>query len=347
MLYKIILNQIKEYEMKDWIIGIIIFLGHFCFSWFYLPSLKTDIIAFQLLYCIAFLFLFCIFMQSKDENEFLIKNIVFYAFNTIIMCISYKICPKMFFKSYNVLAILPNLTFSTSLFVYYLQHFNKNRDDEQLNLTPFLLTIISFLLFLFSAIIGNQAVSDVFNLPAGDLPITASFTIIVVLIILTLFVNIGSCIFVCLSLIVNRNYLYMFLWVVLLVVIILNCRFIVDYKTLVDKDSNKENSKSFTTENVERLLKNMAYEADFQYLGSYFSVVKISDEKMKTLLTDKDKTTARVKLHENGHISLMCMPNNVLSEKIHVFKYDDLEKQETEKQETKWSEITNDCLRNG
>lgn len=233
---------------------------------------------------------------------YILYNFCFYTY------IYYPYLYKNYPMSFILFWIIPNLVLNILIFLEFISNYKDNHQGL------FLVNLISIAI---SMILSHQIVYAELGLPTSDLPITVSFATGVGFVVFTpiLFILFNTLL---LSRIFSqydkkldcfeKEYIFLIFVCSLLGTLMLY---------------NKINSGY-----IQYFLRNVAYETDFQFIPKYFETVEFKKEgkAIQDILTSKN-STARVRLHENGHISLMCIKkfreNSQLS-KIYVFKYDDL-----------------------
>lgn len=315
MAKKAFFNKIKKGNI---ILGGVILVVCVFFAYLFPPDdYFYFILAYYTLYCIVSPFLL-------NRDDYWINYIINQLSIIIVLMIICFCSPQEAFTPITILVLsIP----PTIIFLIVLYH-DYGYDDEDLlppNETKKFLLIINFLIMTFLTYMGSNMVFSKLGLPSHDLPMTTHFiSVIITMGMITTTMPVLVFIIECLN---DRNKLYedkMFsniFGIVSIVVLIIS---------MCIMNINKS---------MENLLRHIAYGADFQYIDKYFIFNDIKNKEMVNVLK---KATTRVRLHENGHISLMCIKEkNTLSE-IHVFKYDDLEKNTSDE----ISKIINDCEQN-
>lgn len=214
----------------------------------------------------------------------------------------------------------------------YIKLFKESKLEENNHLNRLLLILMSFISLSLSIFYSNQQISLIFGLPTSDLPVTTAFSVGVNIVrFLLLFIFI---IYVILFFIHLHEYITnkksKILLMIFLLLSVLESNFIIA-KMLLNDGKNENYTFLF--------MKRVAYEYDFQHMPKYFEKMEIKNSYIKELLYGVK--TVKVRLHENGHISLMCTKgeSKILSNNIHIFKYDDLEKESYQV----FTEIIRDC----
>lgn len=210
-----------------------------------------------------------------------------------------------YYPNFLIWIIIPNLLYLIIVFNDLVKKIPLISEYMYNNISFISNGIFTSLLFTIAIVMGNEITSTQ-GLPISDLPMTAYFAIGIFIILLTpLFISLSN-IHIYNGLFNNKLKFSLMviqgLNIVISIIILWQPRYI--------------------TNNLRKI----AYLTDFQKINSYFSAIEIKNN-MNSILNN-NKSTAKVRLHENGHISLMCIKkqDNTLS-KIYVFKYDDLEKE--------------------
>lgn len=326
------IKSTEEYHLPEaWIIYILyLVLTLLPLTTYYLP----DSYFMFTFWGILFLFLTPFFLH--DKKTYYPFYIISQILNIIILIIIYLVCKKLATLTIILILFIPStmifliITY-TNAYAYIIFSSSETNETSQ-NPNKFLFITISFVITAIATYIGNNAISLELGLPSHDLPITTNLANIILTITMTTLV-VSFVLFIYLLLVfkddeyeeykkfhsseISFSLISLFIFIIVTIIFILPNYF----------------------ESKGTLLKHIAYETDFQSINKYFIHNDIKNEKMKNILIE---TTTRVRLHENGHISLICIKEkNTLSE-IHVFKYDDLEKNTSDE----ISKIINDCEQN-
>lgn len=309
--------SVKKQGLVGCILVLALLFSHIISSYYISKWMEFDSFGNPIFLHLIGMFIFCggvillEFIANKYELSILKIYICFFILNAICCFCVYVKFPYLY-KNYPISFILfwiiPNLILNILIFL----EFKKNSNEYNYQG----LFLINFILIAISMILNHQTVYTELKLPTSDLPVTVSFATGVVFVVFTpmvlIFFNILS-----LGKIFNhdnRLHKHEFIYIILI--------FSISFLGLLVLNQ-KVNSGY-----IQYFLRNVAYEADFQFIPNYFKVVEFKKEgkAIQDILTN-EKSTSRVRLHENGHISLMCIKkfreNSQLS-KIYVFKYDDL-----------------------